>query len=74
MHCSSLGEFEQGLTVIEQIKTVPGILYRGYFFSPSGYEHEKNNQVADHVFYLPIDSKSNASAFLNLYNPASYYL
>ena len=69
-HCASLGEFEQGRPVIEAIKKAN----RDYkilltFFSPSGYEVRKNWPFADHVFYLPLDTKWNAKKFISLCNP-----
>lgn len=70
VHCSSLGEFEQGRPVIEKIKaqgTNNKILLT--FFSPSGYEIKKNYPGADHIFYLPMDSKKNAHEFLDLIRP-----
>jgi len=70
VHCSSLGEFEQGRPIIERIRmqsTSHTIVLT--FFSPSGYEIRKNYPVADHVFYLPMDSKKNAAKFLDLVNP-----
>ena len=39
------------------------------FFSPSGYEIRKNYALADVVAYLPMDTKRNAKAFLNIVNP-----
>ncbi len=70
MHCASLGEFEQGRPVIEALREqYPGITVIITFFSPSGYEIRKNDSVADHVFYLPMDSSSHAKKFLNLVNP-----
>jgi 3-deoxy-D-manno-octulosonic-acid transferase len=39
------------------------------FFSPSGYEARKNYTGADHVFYLPLDSRSNARRFIDLVRP-----
>ena len=39
------------------------------FFSPSGYEIRKNYPLADHVFYLPMDSRKNARHFLDLIKP-----
>jgi len=71
IHCSSLGEFEQGRPVIEKIKTeYPGYRLLLTFFSPSGYEIRKNYQGVDWVFYLPLDSKTNAGKFLDIVNPA----
>ena len=70
MHCASLGEFEQGRPLIEKIRTeYPGYRIVITFFSPSGYEIEKNFKGADHVFYLPADSASNAKKFIELINP-----
>jgi len=71
VHCSSLGEFEQGKPVIEKIRaqgTKNRILLT--FFSPSGYEVKKNYPGADHIFYLPMDSKKNAQKFIDLINPS----
>ncbi len=71
VHCASLGEFEQGRTVIEQLKKElikPKVLLT--FFSPSGYEIRKDYKEADWVFYLPMDSFLNASQFLKIVNPA----
>jgi 3-deoxy-D-manno-octulosonic-acid transferase len=43
IHCSSLGEFEQGRPVIEAVrKERPGMKILLTFFSPSGYEIRKN--------------------------------
>lgn len=70
MHCSSLGEFEQGRPVIEAIREqYPELSILVSFFSPSGYEVRKNYQGADHVVYLPMDTEQNAFDFLNLVNP-----
>jgi 3-deoxy-D-manno-octulosonic-acid transferase len=70
MHCASLGEFEQGKPLIETIKEKNGphkIVLT--FFSPSGYENVKNYSGVDYVFYLPIDSPSNAKKFLDIVHP-----
>ena len=69
-HCSSLGEFEQGRPVIEELKNqFPYYKIVLTFFSPSGYEIRKNYPLADVVAYLPIDSKRNAQTFLEIVNP-----
>ena len=70
VHCASLGEFEQGLPVIEKVKEkYPSKKIIVTFFSPSGYEIRKNYDKADYVFYLPFDTKSNAEKFITLINP-----
>ncbi|WP_291146277.1 3-deoxy-D-manno-octulosonic acid transferase [Flavobacterium sp. UBA7680] len=69
-HAASLGEYEQGLPVIEKIKEkYPTHKIIVTFFSPSGYEVRKNNTVADVTVYLPLDTKSNAKRFLKLVHP-----
>ncbi|MHC0445996.1 3-deoxy-D-manno-octulosonic acid transferase [Flavobacterium sp. 3-218] len=69
-HSASLGEYEQGLPVIEKIKEkYPAHKIVVTFFSPSGYEVRKNNTVADATVYLPLDSKSNAEKFIKIVHP-----
>ncbi|EIA09510.1 3-deoxy-D-manno-octulosonic acid transferase [Flavobacterium frigoris] len=69
-HAASLGEYEQGLPVIEKIKTeYPSHKIVVTFFSPSGYEVRKNNSVAAATVYLPLDTRSNAQKFLNIVHP-----
>jgi 3-deoxy-D-manno-octulosonic-acid transferase len=71
MHCASLGEFEQGRPVLENLKkSFPEKKILLTFFSPSGYEVRKNYQGADLVFYLPTDTKKNAVTFLNIVKPS----
>lgn len=71
VHCASLGEFEMARPIIEGIKKSSSdsrvILT---FFSPSGYEIRKNYDLADHVFYLPLDTQSNASRFVKTIKPS----
>jgi 3-deoxy-D-manno-octulosonic-acid transferase len=70
-HCASLGEFEQGKPVIEAYKAKhPTTTILITFFSPSGYELRKNYEGADYVFYLPIDTKSNAKKFIEIIHPS----
>ncbi len=69
-HCASLGEYEQGLPVFEEIKMMyPNHKIVLSFFSPSGYEIRKNNPLTNIVVYLPLDTKYNAKVFLNLTHP-----
>ena len=69
-HCASLGEFEQGRPVIEQVRdqfNSHKILVT--FFSPSGYEIRKEYAGADLVTYLPLDTMHNVRRFLDLAHP-----
>lgn len=70
IHVASLGEYEQGLPIFKEIKS----LYKNHkiilsFFSSSGYEVRKNNPIGDLTIYLPLDTKSNAQKFISLINP-----
>ncbi len=70
VHCASLGEFEQGRPVIEALRgQYPAAKLLLTFFSPSGYEIRKNYPHADYVCYLPLDTKANASAFIEVFQP-----
>lgn len=70
LHASSLGEFEQGRPIIEQLKKQ----FSNYkivvtFFSPSGYEIRKNYNLAEIVCYLPFDTKTNVRKFVQQLHP-----
>jgi 3-deoxy-D-manno-octulosonic-acid transferase len=70
MHCASLGEFEQGRAVLEALrKNQPEAYILVTFFSPSGYEVRRNYPGADHVCYLPLDTRKNARLFVSLVHP-----
>ncbi len=69
-HCASLGEFEQGRSLLESIRAdEPEANIILTFFSPSGYEVRKSYSNADHVLYLPLDGKKNAEQFVKHINP-----
>ena len=69
-HAASLGEYEQGLPVMEAIKAhYPNHKIVLSFFSPSGYEVRKNNKIADVTVYLPLDTPQNAERFIRKINP-----
>lgn len=71
MHCASLGEFEQGRPLLEKLKSqYPSHKILLTFFSPSGYEVQKNYSAANWVFYLPMDGPINAKRFLNIAHPS----
>ncbi len=70
MHCASVGEFEQGRVLLENL----GTLKKDYFvlltfFSPSGYELRKNYEYADCIQFLPLDHLGAASRFLAIVKP-----
>ena len=69
-HAASLGEFEQGRPLMEDLrKTHPEYKILLTFFSPSGYEVRKNYEGADIICYLPLDTIRNARRFLRAIKP-----
>lgn len=65
-HCASMGEFEQAKPLIESYrKAYPDHFILVSFFSPSAYLHYKTYQDADYIFYLPLDTLSNANKLLS---------
>lgn len=73
-HAASLGEYEQGLPIMEAVKKIyPSHKIILTFFSPSGFEVKKNNTVADVTVYLPLDTISNAKQFLDLVHPEKVF-
>lgn len=70
VHSASLGEFEQAKPVIEALyNNYPTHKIAVTFFSPSGYNYASNYPYAHYQFYLPLDSKKNAMAFLKMVKP-----
>lgn len=70
-HCASLGEFEQGVPIMEAVKKLkPDHKIVISFFSPSGFEIKKNTSLADAVVYLPMDTPSNARKFISAIHPS----
>ena len=69
-HCASLGEFEQGRPLLEEVKKhFPNHKILLSFYSPSGYEAKKNYSLADYIVYLPNDTRKNAKKFVEIVNP-----
>ena len=69
-HAASLGEFEQGRPLMEQLRrNHPEYKILLTFFSPSGYEVRKNYEGADIICYLPLDTITNARRFLRTIRP-----
>lgn len=70
IHASSMGEFEQAKPIIAALKQrVPEARVIASFFSPSGYEHSRNYQLADAIVYIPFDSPRGARRFLDTIRP-----
>ena len=73
-HAASLGEFEQGRPLMEQLRRErPDLKILLTFFSPSGYEVRKDYEGADIVCYLPLDTVTNARRFLRMVRPVAAY-
>lgn len=73
-HAASLGEFEQGRPLMEDLRRRrPEARIVLTFFSPSGYEVRKDYRGADIVCYLPIDTPANAKRLVGLLRPEAAY-
>ncbi len=75
MHAASLGEYEQGLPVLEKLKSQhPHHKILITFFSPSGYDNVvKKHHIADVICYLPFDRKSKISEFVKAAHPEIFF-
>ena len=67
-HTASLGEFEQARPLIERFYQ-EGWSVAVSFFSPSGFEPRKHYDKADWLFYLPLDTATNARQLLSDLKP-----
>lgn len=74
-HCASLGEFDQGLplmNLLREKKTDAFILLT--FFSPSGLIHyHKRKHPVDFACYLPLDTVRNAKKMVQHFNPSMVF-
>ena len=70
VHCSSLGEYEQGKPLIQSLKqNYPDHKIFLTLFSPSGYENLAGRSLGDHIFYLPLDGPRNARRLMKWMKP-----
>ncbi|GGP02736.1 3-deoxy-D-manno-octulosonic acid transferase [Cloacibacterium rupense] len=74
MHAASLGEYEQGLPVLEKLKEkYPNHKVLVTFFSPSGYENVVKKNKEDILCYLPFDKKNTISEFVKAVKPEIFF-
>lgn len=74
MHAASLGEYEQGLPVLEKLKEkYPNHKVLVTFFSPSGYENVAKKNKEDILCYLPFDKKSTILEFVKAVHPEIFF-
>lgn len=70
VHCSSVGEYEQGRPVMEEFKNrYPNYKILVTFYSPSGYQAVETDDIVDFKIYLPFDSRKNARKLLDIAAP-----
>nr|WP_279347063.1 glycosyltransferase N-terminal domain-containing protein [Gramella sp. AN32] len=70
IHAASLGEFEMAVPVMKMLKkNYPEHSILVSFFSPSGFKNKKQHELVDIFTYLPLDTKKNAQAFLDIIKP-----
>jgi 3-deoxy-D-manno-octulosonic-acid transferase len=69
-HCSSLGEFEDCCEIFFKMqKNFPSKKTILTVFSPSAFEVLKQSGLFDVISYLPLDTKANAKAFVDIVKP-----
>ena len=70
-HCASLGEFDQGLPVMNAYKKkYPEAFLLVTFFSSSGMDfYNKRQHSVDLACYLPLDTRKNARDFMERFHP-----
>ena len=74
MHAARLGEYEQGLPVLEKLKEkYPTHKVLITFFSPSGYENVVKKNKEGILCYLPFDKKSTISEFVKAVHPEIFF-
>lgn len=72
VHAASMGEFEQAIPVITELRSrIPGITVLATFTSPSGYRHVQRAGYADIVRYLDADTRAAAQRFMVTYKPVA---
>jgi 3-deoxy-D-manno-octulosonic-acid transferase len=74
-HCASLGEFDQGLPVMNALKEKDSTIFLVVtFFSPSGMEfYNKRKHAVDLALYLPLDTKTKATEFVAIIQPSTVF-
>lgn len=74
-HCASLGEFDQGLPVMNLLRDKkPNAFILVTFFSPSGYHHyQKRKNPVDFACYIPVDTQKNAKRFVQHFQPKATF-
>lgn len=70
-HFASVGEFEQGLPLLERFKAENN--YSKFiltFFSSSGYEFVKKKYPSYLIYYLPFDTRHAMTQFIDMLKPS----
>ena len=70
VHAASLGEYGVARPILKKLQGENRCIVLT-FFSPTGYQalHDRKDTGADHIFYLPWDTRQNASEFLDIMKP-----
>jgi 3-deoxy-D-manno-octulosonic-acid transferase len=77
MHCASLGEYEQGKYLLQELKrNFPHKKIALSFYSPSGYEVLARSlpSFIDTIFYLPADTESRMQTLVSTLHPELFIL
>ncbi|MEL7003872.1 MAG: glycosyltransferase N-terminal domain-containing protein [Bacteroidota bacterium] len=75
VHCTSVGEYEQAVPIIDLLKRQqPNLFVVVSFFSSSGYNFVKKNENIDLKIYLPLDVYSSAYKLLDVLIPSLFII
>jgi 3-deoxy-D-manno-octulosonic-acid transferase len=74
LHCASLGEYEMIVPLISEEVIQSKFEIVVSFFSSSGYNYAKSDDLIDCKFYLPIDRQSDMKKLVSLVNPTAFVL
>ncbi len=75
VHCTSVGEWEQAVPIIDRIKKInPSIFIVVSFFSPSGFNYVKSHLSVDLKIYLPLDTKPAARKLMETIRPEMWII
>lgn len=73
MHCASLGEYEQGAHVINEMKKLDNRFnFILSIFSPSASIVKQRKNNFDHIFYLPFDHKTKMDKLVKAISPSLF--
>jgi 3-deoxy-D-manno-octulosonic-acid transferase len=72
-HCASLGEWEQAIPIVDNLKQQGDFSIILSFYSSSGFVHAKRLDLVDWVFYLEVDFRHYHEEIFNKFKSGLFY-